>query len=1073
MSFEKYYNFYSDDIGTTVRKNQSAEFILNGSALDPTKEHKLFVTGDTALFYHLKTEPEYIKKYHSIEDALDNENAHKAQYCLDLSCKKTDGLTKRIYKRIPWPPKLAYMPLKPICDTFNFGIFARAENLRFEKDGYFRIALDIRYKKADVSPLYAADEPDERIVIDFDGGSYDWKYIGKQVTINNDSCVMCGYWIECYNYTGKVYIESPVLSCNGKNTVPEFSTPTTARENYDWTSMNISKKEWPRFSVNINGKEIFCGEVFERCHVASEWSIVIPQGILTQGDNNVVITNISDYHDVLPYTFHEISLIERPCSDFEIVAVTPAGSVGSTLPVLIKTRKDSISVSFECPSGKLSGKDEYTFDKAGLHGVQLKVNAVGTDVNFYFTYNRETQAGICPLLCIKQQDGVIVGSGDMIYIHQDKESFEEFLCWYMSNNVGNLVTMRPTYRWSGTRVFDEQLWSDFARVLNELGIKYSLMVDGRELPGVDCNAPDSVIAGDGFLGRQLHERDGAVYYWGVNTYDSVEQLQEIEMGQRIFRERPEYTHTERSAAACVYEDGKVYRYRTHNVPHDYKAAHDYNIKRLSDMRFSATRHTGPTVMFKSFIEAGFKTVGAETLDSSLEPQLAFIRGVSGQAGTAYTVHHALQWGSTPHDRPDHTDRYRLANYISYIQGAGEINTEEGLWRMEEMFSKFHRFTPCLNDHIESNAEFYKYILSHSRKGRFYTPIAFISGKYDGWLNFGNTRIWGIWALANGEPEKSWDKCLQLFYPKNKLSDFLSFKYVDRDDMPLGYFTGTPLGCTDVVPYDASSEQLKKYSILCFAGYNCASKEDFDKLYKLCENGVNLIISRAHFATQTDIQKVRSGDLRLLDHKLSFTDGECVFENKKFRENTIPVCINFKEGYETIASCDDGTPLLMKYKVGKGSVSILNAPLYPSTGAVSDVYTSYIEKCTVDFKSNDDVNVECGDDVQYTLYDCGDEKHVYLLAVDWYNKSKHRRKAVISHGGFKYDTSIPYGVLLKAVAKGGTVIYPLSQNGEVLEISDDHAVIQGVGKIDFVICKDGKQHVLSTDFEKETVQTINI
>ena len=1073
MSFEKYLNFYNDDVGTTVRQNQSAVFTLNGKELDLKKEHKLFVTGDTALFYHFKTEPDYIKKYHSIEDALDNENANKSQYCLDLSCKKADGLVKRIYKRVSWPPKLSYMPLKPICDVFEFGIYAKAENLSFEKDGYFRIALDIRYKKQGVPDLYCADEPDERIIIDLDGGSHDWKYLGQKVSIDGERCTMCGYWIECFNYTGKIYIESPVLSCNGKNTVPEFATPTTARENFDWTAMNISKKEWPRFSVSVNGKEFFCGEVFERCHVASEWSVVIPQGLLTSGDNRLEIKHISDYHDVLPYTFHEISLIERSACDFEVVSVTPAAGVGGTLPVLIKTRTDNMRVTFGCPSGKLKGKEEYIFEKAGLHGIQLEAVATGSDVEFFFAYNGEEVKAICPLLCKKEKDGVIVGSGDMIYIHQDKESFEEFLCWYLSNNVGNLLTMRPTYRWSGTRVFDRELWRDFARVLNELGIKYSLMVDGRELPGVDCNAPDFVIAGEGFLGRQLHERDGAVYYWGVNTYDTIEQLQEIEMGQRIFRERPEYTHTERSPEACVYEDGKVYRYRTHNVPHDYKAGHDYSVKRLSDMRFSATRHTGPTVMFKSFTDAGFKTVGAETLDSSLEPQLAFIRGVSQQAGTPYTVHHALQWGSTPHDRPDHSERYRLANYISYMQGAGEINTEEGLWRMEEMFSKFHRFTPCLKDHIDVNAEFYRYILSHTRKGRFYTPIAFISGKYDGWLNFGSTRIWGIWALANGEPEQSWDKCLQLFYPKNVLSGFLSFKYVEKDDEPLGYFTGTPLGNPDVIPFDASYDMIEKYRLLCFAGYNKAEKEDFDKLYSLCENGSHLILSRAHFATETDIHKVRSGDLSLLCHKLSFVDGECEFESKTYKGKPVKVCVNCKEGFEVIESCDDGTPLLIKYRLAKGFVTILNAPVFPSNEAVCGLYTSYIEKCTADANSEDCVNVLCGDDVQYTMYDCGDERHIYLLAVDWYNKSTSHRKATLRQSGFEYALSIPYGIMIKAAAKDGVTVYPLSQYGEVLEIGDGFAVIQGKGKVEFIICKDGVQKHIFADFSTETVQKITI
>ena len=101
MSFEQYFNFYNDETGFTLRKGQSASFTIDSSNLDLSKEHKLFVTGDTALFYGMKTEPDYPQKYRSIEDALDNENAYKAQYGLNLSVNFPDGLVKRIYKRLP------------------------------------------------------------------------------------------------------------------------------------------------------------------------------------------------------------------------------------------------------------------------------------------------------------------------------------------------------------------------------------------------------------------------------------------------------------------------------------------------------------------------------------------------------------------------------------------------------------------------------------------------------------------------------------------------------------------------------------------------------------------------------------------------------------------------------------------------------------------------------------------------------------------------------------------------------------------------------------------------------------
>lgn len=1073
MSFEKHFNFYSEEYGTTVRKGQTATFIANGKDLDLSKEHKLFVTGDTKLFFHFKTEPDSPQKYHSIEDALDPDNAYKSQYCLNLSEKAPEKLIKRIYKRIPWPPKLSFLTMKPLPSEFDFGIFAKAENLKIEPCGYFRIALDIRYKKEGVSPLFAGDEPDERIVIDLKDGSYDWSYIGQKVNINPEKCAMCGYWIEAYNYSGKIYIENPVLSGNGKNVVPEFSTPATDRAAFDWTSQNISKKEWPEFKVCINDKEIFDGKVFERCHVGGEWSIVIPQNVLTNGDNKIEITYTSDYHDVIPYSFHELYFIERDYADFEVVAITPSGAVGSTLPVLVKTRKDNVKVSFSCPSGKLSYDKTHTFEKAGLYGLQLCVNDTGNNTQFSFEYDGKTVNCTCPHLCIKQPDGVIVGTGDMIYIHQDKESFEEFICWYISNNVGNLVTMRPTYRWSGTRVFDGDLWRDFARVLNELGIKYSLMVDGRELPGMDCNAPDDVIGGKGFLGRQMHERDGAVYYWSPQLITSPFDRQFVDMGHRIFREKPELSHPERAAKSFIYKDDRICRYIENDVKEDYKIAHDYGVERTNILRDRATRHTGPTCMFNSFIEGGYNTIGAETLYISTEPACAFMRGVSDITKTPYTVHHALQWGSAPHDRLDHMQRYRLSLYVSYMQGVGEVNTEEGLWRMEESFSKFHRFTPCLNGHIKENADFYKYILSHSRKGTFFSPIAFISGRYDGWLNFGGGKVGGLPKVVNGEAENTWNECIKLFYPMSKPSDCLIFKHVENDQKPLGYFSGNPLGNIDAVPVTAPSENFEKYKLLSFAGYHCAEKEDFEKFENLCQNGLHLVLSRAHFASQTDIAKVKSYDLNEIDTVLSFTDGKCVYENKTYKGQTIPVCTNLKGGYELLESCDDGTPLLVKYPVGKGFVTLLNANLYPSNKAVCSLYMSYIEKCAKEICEDQKIYAKVGNNVQFSVYDSEDERHIYLLAIDWYNKSDEPRNAILLENGNEYSVKIPFGTMIKAVAKDNVIIYPTSENGEVVEISGGFATVQGYGKVEFIICKDGKQTSTKVDFEKDATGKIKI
>lgn len=71
-----------------------------------------------------------------------------------------------------------------------------------------------------------------------------------------------------------------------------------------------------------------------------------------------------------------------------------------------------------------------------------------------------------------------------------------------------------------------------------------------------------MLEGVNFMGRQLHERDGLLFYWGVNPREIEAPLEEF---------------FDLAANA---------------------------LKNLSGDNF--TRHTGPSVMFKYFYQNGFK-----------------------------------------------------------------------------------------------------------------------------------------------------------------------------------------------------------------------------------------------------------------------------------------------------------------------------------------------------------------------------------------------------------------------------------------------------------------------------------
>ena len=87
-------------------------------------------------------------------------------------------------------------------------------------------------------------------------------------------------------------------------------------------------------------------------------------------------------------------------------------------------------------------------------------------------------------------------------------------------------------------------------------------------------------------------------------------------------------------------------YKRLDIPRDMAAAHDFSVGMLRDMRRGAPRHTGPSVMFKYFYQAGYDFLGAETMYGSMEPIMAFLRGASLSYGKREMgVHHAVQWSS--------------------------------------------------------------------------------------------------------------------------------------------------------------------------------------------------------------------------------------------------------------------------------------------------------------------------------------------------------------------------------------------------------------------------------------------
>lgn len=1073
MSFEKYTKLYDGgDTGMLLRVGGDAREISFPFTAEAEKTYKLFTVGETEMFYMWKDEPDYPFIYRMISDALDTKHAIRDRYCLSLGCKKYEDYIKRLYKKIMWnPPILSYLSLENPPENCELGITVTAKELKFRKDGFLRMRIDIRKTKDGVDPRSVSGKPDETVVIDFPEGTYTGENLSKSIVIPKDTANV-GVFIEGKGYKGECYVEQPRLFAGAYNLLPAFTETTSDVTHMDWTAQYLSRKEWPEFRVRLNGKVIFTGEIFERCHRFSEWEIKLPEKLL--GENNTLSYElISDYHEPLPYTIYEVGIIEQPSADLSIISVSEAAPADGHARVLVRTERPNTKISLVCENDAIKGDRELLLREAGLHGLLIDCVTPAENAEFRLVYDGGEVRGNIPRIVVKGKDKVITGTGDLVYISQDLDNMEEYLSWHLSNNLGELVTIRPVYRWAGTRTLNEKVWKSFRRLMRELDLKYVLMADGRELPGLATQPDEELLRGKGFLGIQLHERDGAQFYWHKYVIDTLTYEQWANMMELSYMEDPKHVASLYSGDNFVYRDGTMYMYADRDEYEDYREEHEKAVKSLAAVRGTRnTRHTGPSANFKYMAEAGYTWLGAETMGQTMEILMGFLRGtVKDYAMPTCGVHHALQWSSSPHETPAKYRRYRLALYASYMQGATDINTEEGLWHLEEFYEHHHRFSIACENLKKQKRDFSRYIATHTRSGKLYNPVALMHGRDDGFTFFGKNKTWGQ-RRPQTPADDSWQLIKEL-YPMSNPGEAI-YIHPCPDDIPQGYHSGTPYGNIDIIPTESKPSTYADYRTLAFLGYNRFEAEDFKKLTSFVKQGGKILLTDAHLTSSSVYGDIMNGALAFDGGLDGFTAGEAIFETDTVNGNELEVCTNIKKPDSVLAYTDSGRPLVCVYKKGKGEFVLFHTKEYPAHVAICDLYRAHLKRVFAQTLDKESVWAEVGNDVEFAVYNQKDgTRHIYFLAVDWYNNPDGNRHAVLRLGDKRYAVDLPFGTMLKCVCTEDSAMWAETEDGEVLSIEEGKATVQGTGKIRFVLAKDDKLWHYDIDFTENSVVSVDL
>lgn len=1046
-----------------MKPGEGVTLTFDGTDLqDATRLH---FTGESALFYQWKNEPDYPVMYGRIDDSLNSNEARNGQYCLEFSDNHAD-YPKIAYHKASFPPWLSYLPLAEYSNQWTLGISVKTENLHISESGYLRFRMEVRYCKSGKEHLSTTCEPDEVFDIPLPEGTNQWVDLRKEIVFDAIQVDSVCCIVEGEKYRGKVYVEAPMLkSEQGWNILPSFAPASAERPQFTWTGVNLSHKEWPQFEVSLNDRIIFVGPIFERCHRHSEVELPLNGSKVLRGNNQLTIKLVSNYRDALAYDLYDVGFVCE--KDTFLVSYPHVVTAGKPFAVIVDIEENE---TVKLLSDHIQIAETFSAPCTGLNVLMLVCKNPQNNIAFSLEYRGKKEIATIERCVLHSDDGVITGTGDFVYIPNDKDAVTTHLKWYFSNNIGNLITIRPTYRWCGTRVLDEELWRETTELLNRAGIKYAHMLDGRELSGCDANPSAEAIAGTGFLGRQLHELDGLYVYWGIQDYKNDASLDTfLDLFIRRYRTHGQYMNKHYVPENLIEKQGYKTLARDLTVPDDMEQVADYVVQQLSDSRYDATRHTGPTTLFKYFYQAGYEWVGAELMYNSTEIVSAALRGASKGYNRPITgAHHAVQWSTTPHDTQARYRRYRLALFISYLQGISEINTEEGLWHLEEYYATYHRFSDACKNHLKQQQDFYRYTCVHSRTGKFYTPVAFLHGRFDGWTCFVRDYMWGKYSFRFSDAEKAWD-LLKWFYPRAVLDTI--YKHGCTNE-PHGFYTGTPYGNVDVIPIE--QQEYSDYSLLVAPGYNKALEEDFDKIHQYVENGGTLIIGWPQTSVTTNRVDVVELNHTYIYHKFC----SAVFSNPIFTEETyqghpISVAPTPMEA-EILLKTDQGSTLVYQMHVGSGTVIVVNAKEYAGSEGVMAAYQEIFRQVVPKIIGEELVYAEGNDDVQFAVYPQSDGSyHVYFMAVDWFHESEALRTGVLKVGRQHYAVGVSFGTPVKVVVNHQIAVWSQNPETEILSVLPKTVLVQGSGEDILMVAREGVTEEIQVDFSECALQIIEI
>lgn len=928
---------------------------------------RLRIVGEPDVYWLRRCEPGIPARYYrSIADSLDAGQAWGERCSLRLQ-GRGEGWPRCAYTRVG-PQALRYAGLGS-ASGFVLRASVRGEDLRLLGGGELIVELGIYRRKKGRHPEDVFDRPDDAIRLEIPEGTYAWQELASPVILDErTACLLVR--VSARSFSGTLWVGTPRLAVPGGDTlIPPFEPESPHWPEQNWLGENLSRTEWPEFEVSADGVRCWSGPVFSSIYRSPDFSVPLPA--LAPRSHEIGLTLVDTHASALPFRVLSAEILEESARAVEVVWHPPYVPEGTSYPVLR--------------------------ERNGAGGPELEVLRLSSG-EARATPSGEIE-GCAPIRVVRREDdGITLSTGDAIYIPQSIDEFRSFLSWYLENEAGNALCFRPTYRWSGTREMDPAFWRWLRPLLEQLCMPYHLMVDGRELPGKSANPTDALLQGPCYRGRQSHENDGAFCYWGTHREDSL--------WADIYSRSKDPGGIFPVCRPAVREGARVIQFFDPYEVRTMAQGAAVFVRHLRETRAASTRHTGPSTLFRYFYQAGYDWLGAEQMYGPEEVVLSALRGASRAYGrTDYGAHLAVQWSSIPHHSPAHARRYFLSLATCYLHGVGNINTEEGLWRMESEYAPHDRFSAACEMHRAEHRRFSRYLQTHPRRGSMRVPLAVLQGNLCGWRCFGRGGTWGSLRpeFAFGAPEQSFD-LLSVFYPRSRLDGI--YRNPCPDDQPQGWYTGTPYGPVDLLPVEAPLACMRGYGALVFLGWNTFRESDARRLLAYVKRGGTLVLCRRHLSTAV--------------------------------ERAAPVGLPDSAALRELVGKPRGSGRAPRIRaVGKGSVVYFPTDAYPGDPSVRAAYEAAMRGAARQAEARERERgwVRGSRDVGFAVWDWDDgaTRTFYLLNVDWWSGAdSHPARLLL--GSRSFAVPARSGRIETVTVNGAAAVMPLAEDADVLDLS---------------------------------------